>query len=530
MTDWIPSANYRVALDPGFRLVRERSINGMQVLLTEEGDAWKTREAVTYADFITHVVKYRTSDVLKAIGAQPDDLFSPGRPMAKQRIINPWAAAAIVRESVLYGSEAPAQHDLSKKEIYELFEKFAHSLDEDDDRYDESGAPTQDWRLKTLTKLAYEQSPWQESIYEELARTATIFRGESTEHHVAVRAAMERALGTSVEDAIAAAVLIYAVATARGGLWDQSVLDTPGLEEALIIVPRESVETIAKLLTSDSAQFAKKYKDANARVKGNVTAADQRYAFNPAITYPICRLESGEHIVPIPHLLYRRLTPSTLYYDGFGDSKTDFTNPLGHVVGHYVGMQLREIGAEVFPEFTYKHGKNIVNTVDWFVALPDCLLFIESKSVRLILGERMGLPSQKDGVFDKLSEAIDQINTTYSKYSKGKKREFAHLPRNVKPIGMVVTSDPIYHGNSPDLRSRLSDPAIDILIVSLRDLERMATWDADALGKALVSIVNDPMRKTHPLALTLDALRKPALNPLLEATMKQLSIFAWSLP
>lgn len=530
MSDWVPSPFYKSEMSRAYGLIRERSLYGMKILLTEEGEEWRTRKESSYADFVKLVAKYRTSDVLRVLSVQPDELFSPATPMQKKRVINPWAAAAIARESILFGNEEAPQHDLSASEIGELFTKFAQAHEKEPDRYDEKGAPTEDWMLKIITQVMYEQYSWQESIYEELARTATIFRGDATEHHVSVRKVIEQALGVSIEDAIAVAIVIYGVAMAQHGRWNLEVLDTPGLEEVLAIVPRNSVEVFAELLTTDVASFVAESGDAHSRVKGDSSRVEQRYSFNPLVTHPIFRIQDGEALVPIPSLLYKRLAPSTLYYDGFGDSKSDFSNPFGHVVSHYVGMQLNEIeGAVVHPEFKYGPAKRRVDSVDWFVALPDCLLFIESKSLRLLLGERMGLPPQKGGFFDKLNEGIDQINTSFSVYEDGKTAEFDFLPRDRMSIGLVITSDPIYHGNTPQVRSRLSSPAIPTIVASLRDLERMATWEAGALGKALVSIVQNPALRTNPLVTALDAIRRePRANRLLEETMSHVPIFAWS--
>jgi hypothetical protein len=528
----VPSNFYKTATSLQYRLVQESSLYGIKILLTEEGDEWRTRKESTYADFVKIVAKYRTSDVLRALSVQPDTLFSPATPIEKKRVINPWAAAAIARESILSGNEDEPQHDLSTGEISELFTKFAQVHGKEPDRYDEKGVPTQDWMLKIITQMMYEQHSWQESIYEELARTATIFRGDATEHHVSVRRVIEHALGISIEDAIAAAIVIYGVVTNQHGQWNIAVLDTPGLEEVLAIVPRTSIELFATLLTTDGASFLTKSRDAHSRVKGDSSRIEQRYTFNPLTTHPIFQTLGGETLVPIPDLLYKRLAPNTLYYDGFGDAKNDFSNPFGHVISHYIGVQLNCIEGDiaVYPEFKYGPAKQRVDSVDWFVALPNCLLFIESKSLRLLLGERMGLPPLKGGYTDKLSEAIVQINTSFEVYKEGKTAEFDFLPRDRIPIGLVITSDPIYPGNTPEVRARLSSsPIIPTIVASLRDLELMATWEAGALGKALVTVVKDKDLRKQPLVTALNTIRRErSSNRLLEETMSQVPIFAWT--
>jgi hypothetical protein len=139
----------------------------------------------------------------------------------------------------------------------------------------------------------------------------------------------------------------------------------------------------------------------------------------------------------------------------------------------------------------------------------------------------MGLPPKEDGIYSKLSDAIKQINTSYAEYVRGDYIEFARLPRDRKCIGLVITSDPIYYGNSPTVREKLRKTNIPTIIASHRDLERMAGWDAATLGRALVSIVNDRRRRTYNLVTSLDAIQKPRPNRILSETIELLPIFAW---
>lgn len=531
VSDWKPSLAFKANLAQNYKVSNEMVINGIRFISTEDGDAWKSRPRLTFQDFVDLVKKYNTSDIIRAIGAQREELFSPGRDMENQKIVNAWAAAVIIRESIRHGSENPKSHEFTILELMNLFEALAYAQDQEPDRYDSSKKLQSQWKFKTLTRVAYEQFPWQESIYEELARTSYIFQGQLSEEHIHVKAAVENSLGIPITDALGAALIIYSAANAGGGVWNPAVLNNPKLIEIFDIVPKKSVLAVSELLTCDRNYFISQFDSLNAKVVDSTTPPNLRYAYNPLITNPIFKLDNGELIVPLPHLLYRRFTLSNLYYDGIGNSDADFTNPLGHVISHYVGEQLNELclsGGIVFPEFSYKHGKDTSRTIDWFVSTPDCLLFIEVKSLRLTLGERMGLLSAKNGIYSKIDEAFKQINISYTHYKNGSKSEFNILPQGRKPIGLVITSDPVYHGNSPEMRQKIRTPLIDTLIVSLRELERMVAWEAGVLGQALIAIVENPVKSSSPVALSLGDNHSKVFNKILDQTIQAVPIFHWS--
>jgi len=58
---------------------------------------------------------------------------------------------------------------------------------------------------------------------------------------------------------------------------------------------------------------------------------------------------------------------------------------------------------------------------------------------------------------------------------------------------MVVTAEPIYMANDPEVRALLPETSIPIGVVALRDLERLATFKPEFLANTLLAWLNHPV-------------------------------------
>jgi hypothetical protein len=315
------------------------------------------------------------------------------------------------------------------------------------------------------------------------------------------------------------------------GRWAPEILNDELMQELYDAVPAESVSKFVQCISADKDLFIERHRKGLEKVDGKRVLTHRLWEFNPVTTHPIISDATGVAVVPVAWAVLRRITPAMLYYDGMGADEKKFGGALGHVVEAYVGMQLRLLessGAKVIPSFTYREGSDAHST-DWFVDLPDCLLFVEVKSTRLSLQERMGDFPKGGGVRKALTKAFNQINRDVHLYRAGRKEFLENLPNHGKPlVGLVVTSEGVHAANTPDFRALLSPtPAIGITVTSLRFLERMVLMTSQELGRELLAIQANPVRCEKPIQLAMPGTQDLGQNPILSAVCDELPIFKW---
>jgi hypothetical protein len=84
---------------------------------------------------------------------------------AVKQQIPPWGLAAAARESFLYGNEHRSA-PVTDKALRALMRKFAIAMDIRD-----SDIGTDAFLISLMTRMTYEQFPYQESMFEEVARS-----------------------------------------------------------------------------------------------------------------------------------------------------------------------------------------------------------------------------------------------------------------------------------------------------------------------------------------------------------------------
>lgn len=475
----------------------------------------------TYKDFVQRVRRYRTSDVIRALATIPTEHFEPGTPMPKWRTVNPWAAAAIAREALVCGNENRERHVLSSKELNDLFIAFGAS-------HDETGDALEDVVLNIMTRHAYEQFSSQESVIEELSRAVILFQGGIDGDHKIICDEVERVLGFTVGDAISAAVVLFGATTNPPWLWNADSVREENVEDLFDFISKDTIVKFAQMLTLNQADYRGKYITAMPGMSQGDRISTVRWGFNPVPIYPLIRLSDGTVIAVQRWLILRRLSPQYLYYDAIDRGDTVFTNALGNVIEAYVGRQLNNIeGGRVLDKFVYHRKKEELESIDWFLDLPSCMVYVESKSARLTLSARMADKALVSNLKRDLGKAFRQLNSTYEViHADLAKYEDRHLGKPI--IGLVITPEPIYSGNSTELRRHLPGTKMKVLVGSLRDLEMIATLPGQELGDELLQIVADPEKSTWVLASALRSDRERIPNPILDEAAKLLPIFKWS--
>lgn len=136
----------------------------------------------------------------------------------------PWAVSAIARDSVLYGTEfrsaVPDEQGLGRMiSLYINITGFA----------DDSSIAS------IMTPLAYEQFPYQESPFEELARVHALF----VDPELGPAPDWSEVFGVRLDDAVRAVIVLHGWVAHNGGRFDPAILDLPHFQEVFTrIAPR----------------------------------------------------------------------------------------------------------------------------------------------------------------------------------------------------------------------------------------------------------------------------------------------------
>ncbi len=367
--------------------------------------------------------------------------------------------------------------------------------------YDPGPAGERDVALGIIVRHAYEQFPYQESEAQELGRTWAILHTALavTETERLTAGGVDTLVGGPLQEVLRATWLLYGSTQADAGRWHPEWWDTAEALSLTTLTPPTRVTSLATDLTADLATLRADH--AGLPPEQAPPRHLLRWDYNPLSKHPLVRLPDGQVVAPQPRLVLRRMTPGGLYYSGIQRLGDWFPSDLGKLVEQYVGMNLRLVeGTGVQGEIVYDRDSK--RSVDWLWHNDDLLVLVEVKALRAALGARIGAGSFATGLADRLSAAVKQLNRTSWLIDDGHAR-FAHLPAALPRVGLIVTAEPIYAGNSPQLRPYLADAAMPTLVVSLRDLERLVAQPVDAALGALRQIAFDPEMSTWLLSTAL---------------------------
>jgi hypothetical protein len=523
MSNYVRSKHYLQAVIGERKVVSTNSFELYGIKVGYSGSP--NAPTISYDAFVARVCRYRTSDVLRALAGQDRELFGPKPKNENVQVVNAWVAAEIVKVAVLYGSEKPAKADLTAIELVELFQSFA--------MVHEPEVKDGNEVLRIFTQYMEQQFGWQESVMEELSRTVALFQGDEDPDQKLVRHIIEGSLGVSIEDAVGAVFIVFAAAEMTRGRWAPELLDDARLQEFYALVPQESIRKFVERISADKTEFMERHRRGLEKVAKGRNSSLRRWEFNPMITHPIIKDANGVAVVPVAWAVPRRMTPAMLYYDGMGAEEKKFGGALGKVVEAYVGKQLRlleKTGARVIPSFLYPGREGEVQSTDWFVDLPDCLLFVEVKSARLSMEERMGDFPEGSGARRTLTKAFEQISRDVQLYKTGHPLFLKHLPNSGKPlVGVVVTLERIHAANFTEFRALMpATDSIQITVTPVRYLERMVLMSAQGLGRELLAIQEDPHRKLLPIHLALPGTESLGQNPILDQAWDEVPVFKWN--
>lgn len=463
------------------------------------------RRSVPFRDFRQLARQVRPSALLQALGefASSDPDFGFGG-VIDGAYAPPWAVALIAREAILHGNEF-RQPTVTPGYLRQLFN--AHNDIADPSIRDESFDP-----LSVLTRLAYEQFPYQESIFEELSRThALMVEGV---HSLSLEVlgdpdVWHRLLGAALEEVVGATFFLQVAASQNHGRWDDSWLDRDDLEEIFNLWPRHVIRHRARTLTATVEGFRSAYSAAPSPQAGH-----ERFAYNPLVATPFIDLENGITVAPQPRLILRTITPGALYYPGMNQFGSAFARDLGRLTERYVGALFGAVDSAMELHGEISYGRPERKSVDWFVVLPSAVVLIEVKSARFGLLERAAAPGYQTRVAGLLNKAVGQLVATSERLDSNDPA-FAAIPRDRPRIGIVVTGEPFYLANSGWMRELIKEAPFPTLTASLRVVEHLCGLSLDALETDLTRIVVDPERSTWNLGVAISK-EHQGISPVLE--------------
>lgn len=205
-----------------------------------------------FSEFRQACRAHRPNELVRAIARQ--SALIPPPPYNEQTILRmpPWGLAIAARESLLYGNEYRSK-PVTENSIATLMKIFQQTFD--DDALD---ARDDDLLVKLMTPIAYEQFPYQESIFEELSRSyAWMLDGlGDVQTDVITEETLAAMLdGVPLPEAIGAAFFLSVGASENQRLYRPEWLDQPNFAGVLELYSRSSIERMARRLTTDIAGF-----------------------------------------------------------------------------------------------------------------------------------------------------------------------------------------------------------------------------------------------------------------------------------
>ncbi|WP_181724069.1 hypothetical protein [Nocardia gipuzkoensis] len=462
-----------------------------------------------YQEFIQACRAFKPSELIPALARLSASLGEPPYSNQVKRQLPPWGLAAAARESLLHGSEH-RNEGVSDKALDNLMRKFFNS---ESKPHVKPGDPT--FLLSLVTPILYEQFPWQESMYEEIARSHAMLLdglGQVNTSVVTADSLAEILGGMSLSEGVGAAFVLQVGAQMNGGVFDPAWLSQSKFEDVLKVFPRSNIETLLKRLTATREEFKQDFTK-NSLYERRLA----RYDYNPLVRTPFIEFDQSRPITPAPRLIMRTVTPGGLYYSGVSRYGNVFANDLGKLFEHYIGRNLRLIeGAEVHPEIVY--GKNQEKSVDWLVVMPDLVLLVECKLKRLALAARAGDPKLFEDLKDSLSKARGQLARTVENLAS-RRSEFGHIPTDRPMLGLIVSAEPIYSAaaylldHDTALIPGGTLPDVPVAAASSREIEALVTHGADTQDVLLAL-----MRDQNGGAISLRGVRAQIdrKNPILE--------------
>ena len=351
----------------------------------------------------------------------------------------------------------------------------------------------EDWQ-RILSRVAYQQMPYQMSQAEPLSRTLCLFGSDPRfGEPVFEDGRWESILGVPLEEFLMIAFIMYSAAVYNAGGISRETFFIERVRQAF-----EPVGVDRALQAVDS--WLARPVDDLARLGQEMTPdPDDLWRFNPFYEWPIAILDDGTYVTPSPLGVLQRLGPQGLYFVGRDAVDADanpsafraFTKDLGDRFERYVGAQLEFIQhAQVHPEIVYDDDQK---SVDYIIETPEVLVLVEAKSAAPDIKTRSGIFPEDGEMQRKIEKACRQITTSAARIDQGHPDFPALAGRPMR--GLVVTREQYFNLPLPFLTDVVQPASIPTTIVSSQQLEGVIpalSDDADCGTSLLGALGSDP--------------------------------------
>lgn len=452
-----------------------------------------------YSEFRQSVRAFAPSRLIPELARRSSRLDGPPWDQGVLHRSPPWAIAAAARESVLVGTER-RDKQVTGRALRDMMWKY---IEGDPPAYEGSLA-------RLLTPILHDQFIWQESPYEEMARSQALLADNA---NGGPALPWDSVIGVDIRSAIRSMMVLHAGVRQNNGRFDMTWLDDhPEVYDA--IAPRSEIETTFAYLTRTIPEHR-----AVADRAGVLRLENGRYAFNPLRTAPFVRLDDGTSWAPLHAMIPISLSVGNLYYAGISTWGKEFADGLGLRMEAYVGRQLRSAeDAVVYPEVEYGTRNKPSKSIDWFLVTDAAVVLIECKSARLLAGALRGDESLSRLSDQYLSKARDQIDNTAKLIREGNPA-FRHIPSDRPIVGLTITAEPFYLANS-GLPEYGHPGSVPTMVGSLRDLEEIVRLPAKEIGSRLQAVATDPSRQNGRLISGIGDVSHRPDNQILDAAWR----------
>lgn len=409
----------------------------------------------------------------------------------------------IAAKVALYSAENWAQRRAEVKDIVR-FQNWVSGLP---DHFTSGNGHSVD---QFMFQTAYQQFPFQgKSEWQNLGRVLTLFRDipqQMKQRGVPVPfdlpAEFVKYAGMSIEQFIFTGMLIYGVAIEgtpiklpyiddanEKGLWKRAGANRP---------TAESVERFLELTSRSPAELKE--------LIGDLSAQDERSInldFQPLLTFPIVRFSALQAVVPIPKLLFDRITLG-IFHD-FADHLSEIkgANPFrqffGDIFENYVRQQLELVFDEDQLTYETEYGpkSKLRSTPDWYVKdrMGDLALECKSSTFRLTTRTAADL---KDLAKDLNRIAVDGIGQIRSKVGDVRSGDSLITTDDSTNIHQIISTYEstnvlgLFGGMIMDQLIELGESPTGFHLVPIIFLEQMCAYrDRDIFYKALDTLLVD---------------------------------------
>jgi hypothetical protein len=446
---------------------------------TGESDAPRT----TDEEYVRRVLRYRPSSLvpwIARVGAQYSDIGSwlTGDYMR----FNPWALSDIARVSLASGSEF--LRDATRNDLLQCAEDYRNLLDP------ELGTDEPDVAAGFLQRIGYEQVLFGQSLKGEIVRNVAIFEQTQPSRSLKViRPGWDKELlGCSLSQYVGIGFCVYAVAKQHQGQFSTRWFNEPELQFITSHIPLALMRDVLDREFTGDRDYFRSFADADE------PSPYRRFGYNPLVGRPVVRL-GNQLLVPVPLQVIRKISPVGLWYTGFYRWGNSFSEDVGDLFEQYVGRVLGTIAdAQLFKEVSYDPDGD-KRSVDWIVVWENVVLLVEVKSTRSTQPIRMGTPRGWADLKGRLGRAYTQIAKT-SELIGGGHPKFAHIPKDLPRIGLVVTMEPFPFIDAMLMRDLIGvTTSVPMRVCSINDLEWLVCLPDRSVGEHLLELMTDPARE-----------------------------------